>query len=285
MFRSASENRTAALPGGRADAIPRLAREHRRHLAMTQAATYRPETGFHDRRRAEVRHDGPYANICAGIRRSACRPTNATCLTTRRSRRLGPLKRSTNAMPRCSRMAGKLPCSARPALSTCFLPEVAPALHRYSPGLKLIVLLRDRVERAVSQYYMNKIRGDETAPLWWALLLEPLRIHRSSTREWQSNIRTCSYRRRGLYSVQLQNLYRYFPRSQIHVIRSLDLLKDHRAVLRQLFAFLGVAEDVDLPARIVSPTGPYNRERHRVLSWILRTTYLREHIRLKTLGI
>ena len=166
-----------------------------------------------------------------------------------------------------------------------FLPEVAPALHRYSPGLKLIVLLRDRVERAVSQYYMNKIRGDESAPLWWALLLEPLRIHRSSTREWQSNIRTCSYRRRGLYSVQLQNLYRYFPRSQIHVIRSLDLRKDHRAVLRQLFAFLGVAEDVDLPARIVSPTGPYNRERHRVLSWILRTTYLREHIRFKTLGI
>ena len=36
------------------------------------------------------------------------------------------------------------------------LPEVARELHRYNPELKLIVLLRDPVERAISHYYMER---------------------------------------------------------------------------------------------------------------------------------
>ena len=35
-----------------------------------------------------------------------------------------------------------------------FLPVIAGELKRYNPGLKLIVLLRDPVERAISHFYM-----------------------------------------------------------------------------------------------------------------------------------
>ena len=165
-----------------------------------------------------------------------------------------------------------------------FLPEVAAAQRRYNPDLKLVVLLRDRVERAISQYYMNKNRGKERAPLWLALLAEPLRMRRcAKPREVGSNLRLFSYRRRGLYSVQMRNLYNNFPRSQVCTIHSQDLLHDRQAVLRRLFAFLGVAEDIDIPPSAVSSRGDYVRGRHRVTSWLLRISYGRERMRFKAL--
>ena len=166
-----------------------------------------------------------------------------------------------------------------------FMPEVAAALRRYNPNLKLIVLLRDRVERAISHYYMEKGRGRERAPLWWALLAEPLRI-RSGTdpRRPRSALRVCSYRRRGLYSQQLRNLYRHFPRDQVQIIHSRDLMNNHQVVLKRLFAFLGVSEDVVLQRRIALP-GDYPKNRHRFVSWLLRLSYLREEARAKAMQI
>ena len=93
-----------------------------------------------------------------------------------------------------------------------YFPEVASELQRYNPELKLIVLLRDSAERAISNYYMEKARGREKAPLWLALLLEPWRLPRCANRRaWGSMTRVCSYRSRGLYSLQLRNLLRHFP--------------------------------------------------------------------------
>ena len=79
-----------------------------------------------------------------------------------------------------------------------FFPEIARELRRYNPGLKLIVLLRDPVGRALSSYYFQKRRGKERRPLWLALLLEPLRLRRRhNPRASGSLTRVCAYRRRG----------------------------------------------------------------------------------------
>ena len=92
-----------------------------------------------------------------------------------------------------------------------FLPEIARELARYNPELKLLVLLHDPVERALSHYYMEKNRGKEHRPLWLALAKEPFRLRRcKGARAYGSEMRVFSYRRRGLYSLQLRNLYRFF---------------------------------------------------------------------------
>ena len=188
-----------------------------------------------------------------------------------------------------------------------FFPEVAAALRRYSPDLKVIVLLRDRVARAISHYHMQKSRGKENAPLWLALLAQPFRVRRcSDPRSWQSPQRVSSYRSRGLYSRQLSNLYRHFPRRQVHIIHNSDLLANHQIVLRQVLAFLGVAEDVmmrplaafprphgaggalvireDRDTKL-APSLPNDslKRRHLVVSWLLRLSYLREEQRAKAL--
>ena len=164
-----------------------------------------------------------------------------------------------------------------------FLPEVAAELKRYNPALKLIVLLRDPVERAVSHYYMEKNRDRERLPLWLALLAEPFRLRRrEDTTHVDSHLRRHAYRRRGLYSLQLRNLYRHFDHDRVLIVRSEELLHHHDAVLRRVFAFLGVTEDVRIPPRIVY-AGDRGGRRHPVVSRLLGLFYLAERQRLRRL--
>ena len=170
-----------------------------------------------------------------------------------------------------------------------FLPEIARELERYNPELKLIVLLRDPVERAVSQYCMERGRGDERLPLWLALSSEPFRLRRCrDTRQPDSAMRRHSYRRRGLYSLQLRNLYRFFRKDRVLVIRTRDLLQHHDAVLRQVFAFLGVSGDVRIAPGMIYPDAPRRGGSagagvHRTVSWLLKLSYLAESVRLRAL--
>ena len=165
-----------------------------------------------------------------------------------------------------------------------FFPEIARELARYHPGLKLIVLLRDPVERAISSYYFQKNRGRERRPLWLALLLEPLRVRRShNPRAIGSLTRVCTYRGRGLYSRQLRNLFRHFDREQVLILRTRDLERHHDAVLRRVFAFLGVDEAVRIEPERANQADRGGR-RHRVVSWLLRLTYLAEFARMRALA-
>ena len=165
-----------------------------------------------------------------------------------------------------------------------FLPGIARELRRYNPDLKLIVLVRDPVERAISHYYMERNRDRERRPLWLALLGEPFRLRRRRDPARRgAALRRHSYRRRGLYSVQLRNLYRYFDPRQVLIVRSEELLRRHDAVLRRVFGFLGMADDVRIAPEIVYRTDRGGR-RHRVASWLLRLSYLAERRRWRALA-
>ena len=167
--------------------------------------------------------------------------------------------------------------------SYMFVPEIGRDLARYNPDLKLIVLLRDPVERAVSHYYMEKNRGRERRPLWFALLREPFRLRRCRDGRVQGSVtQRCSYRTRGLYSLQLRNLYRFFDRDQMLVVGSRELLERHDEVLRRVFAFLGVPEYVRIAPEVVFQ-GDRGDRRHRTVSWLLRLSYLAEAARLRSL--
>ena len=165
-----------------------------------------------------------------------------------------------------------------------FFPEIAPALKRYNPALKLIVLLRDPAQRALSAHRMQRIRGRERLPFALALLAEPWRLlqdrhprgHRSATREH-------AYRRRGLYAAQLENLYAAFDPSQVLVLRSEDLRRHHEAILRRVFRFLGVEQPATLPPpAIVFPT-EHQDGRHRLACALLRLSYASANRRLRRL--
>ena len=166
-----------------------------------------------------------------------------------------------------------------------YLREVARELKHYNADLKLIVLLRDPVQRALSEYYMQKARARETKPLWLALLLEPWRLGRDRDhRRLRSATREHAYRSRGLYSLQLRELYRHFDRERVLIVRRDDLFGSHDATMERVLAFLGVSTTVRI-ARDVVFAGEEVRRPHRVTRALLKLSYVAEFRRLRRLGI
>ena len=89
-----------------------------------------------------------------------------------------------------------------------------------------------------------------------------------------------SYRRRGLYSLQLRNLYRYFDAGQVLLVRSEHLAQRHDQALQRIFQFLGILAHRGIEARRVFE-GKRDGRRHQVTSWLLRLFYLPEFIRMR----
>ena len=161
-----------------------------------------------------------------------------------------------------------------------YLPAVMPRLARYNPALRLIVLLRDPVDRAVSHFEMGRERGIESATLLQALWRERKRL-RTDPDPWDmaSVTRIASYRERGLYSRQLQHLYTWFGEHQVLVLDSRALLERHEETLNRVFAFLRVRTDVDIPAERVFEGG--GQATHYLARTLLRLGYLLEYARVR----
>ena len=162
------------------------------------------------------------------------------------------------------------------------MPDVPRELYRYNPNLLVIVMLRDPVERAVSHFAMERARGNEHRPLWWALLSERWRLRRCpNPRGPASALRRHTYRTRSLYSRQLRNLFAVFPRRQVLVLRSENLLREHDDTLAKVFAFLGVSGSVRVPPEIVFK-GVDHGGKHALMRWLLRFSLFAESRRLRT---
>jgi len=162
-------------------------------------------------------------------------------------------------------------------------PDIPAALRKYNPALKFIILLRDPVERAMSHHAMEFQRGNEQRPLWLALLLETHRLrHSGNPRAPNSAMRRHSYRTRGLYSRQLQNLYRSFGAKQILLLRSEDLKNSHHTSLSKIFRFLGVDHRIQIPPAIVF-SGNRGPATAGLVSGLLRLSYFAERIRFQRL--
>lgn len=161
-------------------------------------------------------------------------------------------------------------------------PEVIPALKHYNPDLKLIVLLRDPVERAISQYAMELVRNKESRPLWLALLLEAVRLRRDRSRAPLGSRRCHSYRTRGQYLEQLVHLRRHFADQQILVIDNSELIEDHAQTLVRVYNFLGVSV-VALPPSERIFTGDYDKDGYILCRCLLGMWYRFANRRLKSL--
>ena len=171
-----------------------------------------------------------------------------------------------------------------------YLPFVAERICLYNPGMRLIALLRNPAERAISHYKMELARGVEPLPLGMALASERFRLWRDRNNLAQtSSVRVHSYVARGFYSRQLQGLLRYFPREQLLVLKMDDLLHRHADTLNKVYRFLDVETPEELPEpRHVRPAlGDGLIERHvepsAPVRLVLKRIYRREIARLEEL--
>ncbi len=114
-----------------------------------------------------------------------------------------------------------------------------PALQRiynYNAQCKLIVLLRNPIERAYSHWNMSRDNNKEQLPFLQALKAELERAKKQAPEQ----LRTHSYIDRGLYVKQLQTLWHYFPKTQTLILKSEDLKQNPQQTLNRVCDFLGV---------------------------------------------
>jgi hypothetical protein len=98
------------------------------------------------------------------------------------------------------------------------------------PNAKLIAMLRNPVERAISHYCHLQRNGIETRPPEIALTAEVSRSGRKAN----------PYKARGLYAQQLEAFMEYYSREQILIIKSETFFRDPEATFRQAQLFLNL---------------------------------------------
>lgn len=132
-----------------------------------------------------------------------------------------------------------------------------PAIARiwaYNPAMRLILCLRNPIERAYSHWAM------ETARQWDHMSFEQAIRHEAQRcREaLPEQHRVFSYTARGYYSEQLRRLWNFFPREQTLILRQEELSIDPTSTLIRVHRFLGVAPTKPEQA-LHSNQGNYNK--------------------------
>ena len=153
-------------------------------------------------------------------------------------------------------------------------PFALERLARDLPDAKLVVMLRDPVERAFSAYKHEYARGFEHEGFERALELEDERLAgeiermRENIRYESLAHRHHSYRHRGHYAEQLERAFGFFPPEQVHVIDSEAYFDQPARQYQRLLAFLGLHAHEPTGFRQVNarPSAPLPVKTRQVLS-------------------
>lgn len=128
--------------------------------------------------------------------------------------------------------------------------EFEKAARRISgsyPNAKIVLTLRNPIERAISNYFFSVKNGLERLPMEEAFLQEETRYRDYDPN--QVSVSPFAYLRRGRYVDYIEVYERYFPLRQIHIM-IFERLVASVGPLRDLYAFLGADPSFEPPSRL-----------------------------------
>ena len=112
--------------------------------------------------------------------------------------------------------------------------HMAGRIAEYSPGARIVAILRDPVDRAFAHYIGRRRDGLELRTLFEETIAEDLADPRNQPLAFNR------YLAIGRYAHFLKPFYDAFPAERIQLLFFDDLVRDPVAVLQDLFGFLGV---------------------------------------------
>lgn len=137
-------------------------------------------------------------------------------------------------------------------------------LHEYNPALRLIYLMRHPVERVVSHYAHELVRGRVKGPPEAVVLRDPAYVNRSR------------------YAVQIRPYLERFPREQVLLLVFEEMVAAPRETLETVLRFLGLPPDppeaVELPWRHPSAGAWYYKQWFRALGTLPIVRRARTHL-------
>jgi hypothetical protein len=139
-----------------------------------------------------------------------------------------------------------------------------------NPAAKIIVVLRNPVDRAYSQYLMIRKWGLEDLPFMEACDREEGRIIES---RWARG--HYGYLSRSKYSGQIENIFKYFNREQVFFVLFEDFVRDQKKEFAKIQDWLGLERHFPLS----NIKENQNREVRFVLIYQLFHNYRFAHFR------
>jgi Sulfotransferase domain len=140
----------------------------------------------------------------------------------------------------------------------------AARIHDWNPHTKIIIMLRNPVDRAYSEYRHSIKAGLQTETFWNSLRLENARVAGGyDPIFWHV--------RRGLYSSAVEDFIDTLGRDNVRIILFDEFSADTARIVMSIFEFLGVPQiDVDTSTRhAADDRTPHNRA--GISSFIKRT--------------
>jgi hypothetical protein len=142
--------------------------------------------------------------------------------------------------------------------SYIYYEPAAERIWEYNPKIKLLVLLRNPVERAFAHWNMQRFKGREPLDFFDAVREEKTRIAGAPPTE----ARRFAYIDRGFYARQLERLFKFFPREQVKILKFEAFKDNQREMLASIFSFLGLK-----PLRSVRSKDRNVVPYERVMNW------------------
>jgi hypothetical protein len=131
----------------------------------------------------------------------------------------------------------------------CYLlhPLAPQRVHKANPDAKLIILLRDPIERAFSQYHHEVRKGHESRTFGQALAAEEETIQRELEKIEHDEffdsfaLSHSSYLTRSRYAELIKKWFRYFDRDRVLILESKELSKNTKETLEKVCDFLDLS--------------------------------------------
>lgn len=117
------------------------------------------------------------------------------------------------------------------SVSYLYSSTAAAQISEYDPDAKIIIVLRNPVERAFSHYKHLLRDGRETKSFENALALENERIRNGWEFSWH-------LAHMGMYNSQIQRFFQHFDREQIRIFLLEDLKKDIASTIQEITRFI-----------------------------------------------
>jgi len=111
-------------------------------------------------------------------------------------------------------------------------------IYEYNKKMKIIIVLRNPIHRAYSHWNMERSKDKEWLSFYEALTIERLRLEEALPLQH----RVFSYVDRGYYSKQIKNVWKYFKKENVLILRHELLKYQAPSVLSTIAGFLEISD-------------------------------------------
>jgi len=116
-------------------------------------------------------------------------------------------------------------------------PESAKLIHKVVPKARVIIFLRDPIERAFSHHLMNMRQGGEKLSFHDVLM-----THKSAIEK--KNVNLPHYLKIGHYYDDVKRFIDVFGREQVKIILFEEFVKNEKKIISEVLQFLNVNYDI-----------------------------------------